>query len=328
MQDEDSIQEFQELISSMKGSSLDGTADGETKIAQKSHSKQVGTIIILIANFVAIVCVVITLNAGSENLVTSIVTLTESNATIGWVRPKIIFGHVHMAKTAGSEINGLLSVNYERVCGNKGYSSDALQTNKRFSEDGWNMNDDIQITYPGYNRARVPMQTMQQRGFDDCDYISLEVRSVKTWASIYTQSPMEMHVPCRDPLDHLMSMANYKRLGFNCNATNLAAEVEATVVRMTRMRPEFAKSPNVTLKCFDPMPPQKYVDYMGTILQPRRLRADYVHRPTNKPRKKEKECIWKQSQEWKDNLIKLLHENYYYYEFCSQCMGSENELAL
>lgn len=31
-----------------------------------------------------------------------------------------IFGHVHMAKTAGTEINGELAAHFERVCGHKG----------------------------------------------------------------------------------------------------------------------------------------------------------------------------------------------------------------
>ena len=43
--------------------------------------------------------------------------------------PSIIYGHVHMAKTAGTEINGMLSMRYERICGTKGYSYDATPTN-------------------------------------------------------------------------------------------------------------------------------------------------------------------------------------------------------
>ncbi len=30
-----------------------------------------------------------------------------------------IYGHVHMAKTGGTELNGLLAMGYERVCGHK-----------------------------------------------------------------------------------------------------------------------------------------------------------------------------------------------------------------
>ena len=45
-----------------------------------------------------------------------------------------IFGHLHYAKTAGTEINGLLAAKYERVCGHKGYNYDAYQFNTREAE--------------------------------------------------------------------------------------------------------------------------------------------------------------------------------------------------
>jgi len=34
-----------------------------------------------------------------------------------------VFGHVHMAKTAGSEINTMLASRYERLCGDKAGSA-------------------------------------------------------------------------------------------------------------------------------------------------------------------------------------------------------------
>jgi hypothetical protein len=36
-----------------------------------------------------------------------------------------------MAKTGGTELNGLLASNFERVCGHKGYSHDYYQFNER-----------------------------------------------------------------------------------------------------------------------------------------------------------------------------------------------------
>lgn len=36
-------------------------------------------------------------------------------------RPNLMYGHVHMAKTGGSSVNGILANKFERVCGNKGY---------------------------------------------------------------------------------------------------------------------------------------------------------------------------------------------------------------
>ena len=45
---------------------------------------------------------------------------SSSSSPAGFVPYEKIFGHVHMAKTAGSEINGELAAHYERVCGHKG----------------------------------------------------------------------------------------------------------------------------------------------------------------------------------------------------------------
>lgn len=42
-----------------------------------------------------------------------------------------IYGFVHIPKTAGSNINGELALSFERVCGNKGYSYDAVNHNAR-----------------------------------------------------------------------------------------------------------------------------------------------------------------------------------------------------
>ena len=40
---------------------------------------------------------------------------------------QVVIGHVHMAKTSGTTLNGNLSMHFERVCGHKGYSYDAYQ---------------------------------------------------------------------------------------------------------------------------------------------------------------------------------------------------------
>ena len=45
----------------------------------------------------------------------------------------VLVGHVHMAKTAGTSLNGLLASRYERVCGHKGYSYDSYGANLRMA---------------------------------------------------------------------------------------------------------------------------------------------------------------------------------------------------
>lgn len=144
--------------------------------------------------------------------------------------------------------------------------------------------------------------------------------------SFFAQWKLELHVPCGDPLSHLMSMCNFYEKKFNCQAQDLPAEVEKCNVYLGRMGPELQNLSNVKLKCFNPIPPQPYVDYMGTILQRKRVEAEYIHRDSNKPRDKDKECIWKESHKFREEVLKILQTKYFYYEFCRQCMGSKDEL--
>ncbi len=58
-------------------------------------------------------------------------------AVDGYHSPSVIYGHVHMAKTMGTTINGNLSMHYERICGHKGYSYDAYNTNEMVRSNGF-----------------------------------------------------------------------------------------------------------------------------------------------------------------------------------------------
>jgi len=83
---------------------------------------------------------------------------------------KKIFGHVHMAKTAGTSINGIAANKFERVCGHKGYSYDAYKDNSKAAN----------IVARGgtpepKGRSRVMEPTMEDIGFDDCDWVSNEI---------------------------------------------------------------------------------------------------------------------------------------------------------
>ena len=87
----------------------------------------------------------------------------------GWVRPSRVIGHVHIAKTAGTEINGELALRFERICGHKGYSYDYFQYNNRVSEsDSQRVKfaggpDSIRAlgpNYKEYSRGRVPEHIM------------------------------------------------------------------------------------------------------------------------------------------------------------------------
>lgn len=149
-----------------------------------------------------------------------------------------VYGHVHMAKTGGTTLNGKLALKYERVCGHKGYSYDAVAHNQRleefqttFNKQGaglYTLQDSVTQIKPHYNRGRVPPKLMLEIGFQDCDWISLEDPGWKAWThhvvphlldttTTTTTTRLELHVPCREPLDHLLSMCHYRRRTFRCD---------------------------------------------------------------------------------------------------------------
>ena len=259
-----------------------------------------------------------------------------------------VYGLLHMAKTGGTEINGELANHFERVCGNKGYSYDALETNRRFqqkkaeyesnnsSQHGllyeMDMGDIISQIKPRHNRGNIPRPVMVEIGFDNCDYVALETVRTSEWADyVASQWPLELHVPCRDALEHLMSSCNHQHQTFSCDAQNLVAEIRQCVkprLTNTRFQPSLADHENITLYCFDPFPVSRYVRYMADRLQRKRVESKYVHRASNPPRNRSAECLWQQSAEFQEAVRQQLREIYPYYQFCHQCMGSNQELPL
>jgi len=219
-----------------------------------------------------------------------------------------VFGHVHMAKTAGSEINDMLASRYERVCGNKGASS-------------W-MAQYVRDKNAGLSPRRPQPETF---GFDDCDYISLE-QDASDWNHTLNQTgPLEMHVPCRDPIEHVLSQCNFHDRKFKCskNKTELAIAARYCIFQMHRF-PEHDTS-WMERKCFNPIPVENYVEYMGQFLQPRRKEVPYYHPVMNKPRDKGSECL-ETDLEAQAYVRELLITRYPYYRFCNECIGSTNDL--
>ena len=134
--------------------------------------------------------------------------------------PTKLYGHVHMAKTAGTSLNGIMANTFERVCGHKGYSYDAFNDNVRAAKIVATGGD----AKPGTNggRDRIFEKEMKTIGFDDCDWVSNEI-NWRFWSRMFGDSKfhsfdMELHVPCRDPIEHLMSQCNHLHRELNCDA--------------------------------------------------------------------------------------------------------------
>ena len=72
---------------------------------------------------------------------------------------------------------------------------------------------------------------------------------------------------------------------------------------------------------------KEYINYSYSFLQSRRLPVQHIHRDSNTKRHKDKECLLKEENaQIAENVVKLLHEKYQYYQFCEECMGSKDEL--
>ena len=261
-----------------------------------------------------------------------------SNGIEGFNFPPMVFGHIHMAKTAGTEINGILAQRFERICGHKGYSYDSISFNQRAGKDmngtssGWQETlktpDMISRLFKSYNRGRVHFRVMEEIGYHDCDFISHERKST-VWHELATNIepwPLELHTPCREPISHLMSQCNYKKKSFNCDHANLTQEIQRCMVFPDRFSESLERNENITLKCFNPIPIEPYIHYMSQFLQPRRILGQYNHRETNKSRNKTNECIWNSLESVKQEVRNIMMHRFPYYRFCSKCMGSKDDL--
>ena len=258
-----------------------------------------------------------------------------------------IYGHIHVAKTAGTSLNILMAAKFSRVCGHKGYSFDFFQHNKRIPVDPktnqslqHKVQDSVSAVFEQvrkqengteYFRGRVYHPVMDERGYEECDWISNEVpwqfwrnfSDAKVWPI-----PLELHVPCRGPIEHLMSQCNYKFIEFDCQTKNLSNSVDECLVDMDRFNRKLLNLSNIDVKCFsNEFTFTKYIEY----LQPPRmqLRRIPVEDPkpflTNEPRNKEKECIWK-NDTLQAQVISYLQEKHDYYRFCDECIGSPQDL--
>ncbi|KAL7553682.1 hypothetical protein ACHAWF_018044 [Thalassiosira exigua] len=126
-----------------------------------------------------------------------------------------------------------------------------------------------------------------------------------------------------------MSKCNHKRKRLDCNSSSDEAffqSIDECLAGSFNPRGFFHLLDHFNVKCFNFSNQfTNYVDYMSQILQPKRFESEQsLKRETNKPRKKDKECIWK-SQKLQEKAEEYLLK-FDYYKFCSQCMGTENEI--
>jgi len=268
----------------------------------------------------------------------------------GYFFAPVLFGHVHIAKTGGTWVNGYFANRYERVCGNKGYSYDAYAANERFKKASTNVERD--------KRDWKELATINKIGYEDCDYISDE----KKWQywnrfddfsgeqhpsrtrSSQQSLPLELHIPCREPVDHLLSMCNYKKQELLCDTdkqSNTTEEfmqqaMEKCLYHMMfesdRFSMDMIPTANATrtVKCYDFSKQfDGYVQYMDGFLQRRRFVSnDYKSRETNEKREKKNECLLSDEQsELRHAVRDYMKKNIDYYKFCDKCLGGEDDIT-
>jgi len=256
----------------------------------------------------------------------------------GWTFNPVVYGLLHILESGSAEINGHLSMKYERVCGAKGYSYDAYNANERFKTKALALRKGrkhAQVLTTGdiyskidksYNRNNVPIRYMKEIGFEDCDYVALDADAEEWYANFGNWfKPMELHVPCRDPIDLFMSMCEHQGIKFSCEE-NFDEEVNKCLNGGKGFVMSQLTRDNINLKCFDgPSGKKDYMLYMKGRLQVKILQGQFVRR--DKP--SEEELCIRKSDDYKIRLEDhLKHKSDFkdYFEFCDECMVSDNKL--
>jgi hypothetical protein len=113
------------------------------------------------------------------------------------------------------------------------------------------------------------LSIMNEIGYHNCDWVSFEAPK-HLWGGLVDELapwPLELHVPCRDPIDHLMSQCNYLMRTFDCTNVNITRQVERCILDPNRYGDSLGLHKNITLKCFNPIPIEPYLDYMTQFLR-------------------------------------------------------------
>ena len=230
-----------------------------------------------------------------------------------------LYGHIHIAKTGGTSLNGRLALHANGVCGHKGYSRDYAEFNREVKQnEQWTSivdtvtNESRAIGIHGrFNRGRVPYALMRLRGYAGCKYISMESH----WAVWKLFGPIELHVPCRDPIDHLLSQCNHMNIHFHRNRP-FQPQIDRCLIGTSRFDTRLLTATNITLRCY-PFTDQftTYLSTMIGVLGPSHTNNTYNMRHTNRPRLK----LPTFSRDERAELVRLLWAKWAYYRFCESC---------
>ena len=141
-------------------------------------------------------------------------------------------------------------------------------------------------------------------------------------------------MPCRDPVDHFMSLCNLVSEGkFTCprDESKLRAEMKACG---NNRRFNLSMAEQFDSKCFNALEHEAYIDFMRSKLRERRWKVDYsleydARTREKRPRLKERECIREEANaDVLERVSQILHEENHLVKFCDRCMGTKDDLLL
>ena len=257
-------------------------------------------------------------------------TLPQDSSPSDHDHKNTIYGHVHVAKSGGTSLVYQLAVAYNKVCSNKSNSKDIVMKNlDKYDSPNWSR--------------------QFKKVLDQCDYISAEYQ-IDFWLDTQWSKPLELHVPCKDPIELLMSNCYFpakRHVGFDCSPEHVTEEalghqIDECLKGGKRLRfekglYETASSHNITLKCFNYKKEfTDYIEYMDERLEHNPSKeglvgfkngklVDYPKPSSHTLRNISSECIWK---DWdlKERVKGYLLEHYFYFRYCAECLNSSDDL--
>lgn len=251
-------------------------------------------------------------------------TLDEVPAVIEDEIPAVIF-HAHIAKTAGSTLNRFAARRYHATCGMKGMSF----------EQPFEYDFSKKMVFQEIHGTSDRMRLMQEWGLHNCGLISIEQPHF-SWAEITNSEAFEAQktavmIPCRDPIDHILSQCNFRNLSFTSIIEGKGG-AEACANAMPQCQVAWVRYDHSMLATFDKVVLFKYDDFPGVerylddALPKRRLplregedgEFGFI-RTANRERDPEHERFTESCTE--DMLRNALLKHWSYYRLCDTFLG-------
>jgi len=238
--------------------------------------------------------------------------------------PTVIF-HAHIAKTAGSTISRFLARRYHGICSNKGVSF--MQTYEDFNATSTSIFGERGLD------TFVKKELLQSWGLHNCALISLEVSS-QQWLQIASSEPFRnqttaVMIPCRDPVDHILSQCNFRDRNFTEMITSSGGQ-KACAEALPECQVQWKRYDHSLLEYFDKVVLFKYdsfddvTRYLDKTLPKRAIElkheTQYGMYTTNKDRSAENERFSPKCPE--EMLRKNLLREWSYYRLCETFLGS------